>query len=487
MKRAVIYARYSSDRQRAESIEDQIRVCSDFCGREGMELVGIYADYAISGRTDDRPEFLRMIKNAGESDFVVVFAMDRFSRDPYDAPIYKKQLKKRGVSVLSATERIDQTPDGIIMEKLLEGMAARESMVTAIRTKRGMEGNARKCLHNGVSIFGYAHGEDGRFEVDPHQAPFVVEAFERRLSREALHSIARDFALRGVTTYTGKPCNQTMVAHMMGNERYTGVYIWGDIRIDGGMPAIIDRDTWEAVQMVRGKKVHKEEQFGDYALSGKATCTKCGASIVGVSSKNHAGVRYEYYRCGKKCGLHNVRRDIAEQAIADALRDVLMGPDAYEVAAEVERGWRADADSTVMKDAAKRAENARKSRENIMRAVESGMPWEDVEARYRELGEIAMRAEADLIMHAHDAEFDTEDFVEFLRFGATLDDRTLLDAFVDHVAMMDDGALVVLAYEDENTHQPAELPVDWCVSRNSGSPNITVYAHTIAVFVPFAA
>ena len=130
-KRAVIYARFSCNRQREASIEDQLRVCREWCAREGYEVAAEYCDRAVSGRTDDRPEFQRMIANAGESEIVLVYMMDRFSRGEYDAPIYKRELATHGVKLVSALEQIPDSPEGIIYEKLLEGLAACESRKTA--------------------------------------------------------------------------------------------------------------------------------------------------------------------------------------------------------------------------------------------------------------------------------------------------------------------------------------------------------------------
>ena len=121
MKTAVIYARFSCSKQREASIDDQLRVCHDWCTREGYTVVAEYCDYAMSGRTDSRPEFQRMIANAGESDIVLVYMMDRFSRDPFDAPIYKRELERKGVRLVSSLETIPDSPEGIIYEKLLEG------------------------------------------------------------------------------------------------------------------------------------------------------------------------------------------------------------------------------------------------------------------------------------------------------------------------------------------------------------------------------
>lgn len=116
-----------------------------------------------------------MIANAGESDIVLVYMMDRFSRDPFDAPIYKRELQAHGVRLVSALEAIPDSPEGIIYEKLLEGLAACESRKTSIRSRRGMEGNALQCKTNGVRCFGYRTGDDGRYEIVPEEARRIAE------------------------------------------------------------------------------------------------------------------------------------------------------------------------------------------------------------------------------------------------------------------------------------------------------------------------
>ena len=121
---AVIYARYSSDNQREESIDGQIRECTDYARRENIKIVGTYIDRALSARTADRPDFQRMIHDSEKKlfDAVIVWKLDRFSRDRYDSAFYKRQLRKNGVKLISATEAISDGPEGIILEALLEGM-----------------------------------------------------------------------------------------------------------------------------------------------------------------------------------------------------------------------------------------------------------------------------------------------------------------------------------------------------------------------------
>ena len=97
--KAVIYARYSSHAQREESIEGQLRVCYDYAARQGFDVIDEYIDRAISGTTDERPSFQRMISDSarGVFDIVLVYAVDRFARDRYAAATYRHELKKHNV------------------------------------------------------------------------------------------------------------------------------------------------------------------------------------------------------------------------------------------------------------------------------------------------------------------------------------------------------------------------------------------------------
>lgn len=124
MKTAAVYARYSSDNQTEQSIEGQLRVCEEYAQRYDIVIVDTYIDRAMTGTNDNRPDFRRMIKDSAKKswDFILVYKLDRFSRNKYETAIHKKTLKDNGVKVLSAMENIPETPEGIILESLLEGM-----------------------------------------------------------------------------------------------------------------------------------------------------------------------------------------------------------------------------------------------------------------------------------------------------------------------------------------------------------------------------
>lgn len=463
---AVVYARFSCSKQREASIDDQLRICREWCEREGYAIVAEYCDYALSGRTDDRPQFQQMIANAGESDIVLVYMMDRFSRDPFDAPIYKRELAQKGVRLVSALENIPDSPEGIIYEKLLEGLAACESRKTAIRTRRGMEGNALHCKTNGVRCFGYKRDDDDRYEIVPEEAEIVREVFRRRLEGEACNSIARDLAQRGVKTYTGKPCTYSMVYKMVHNNKYRGIYSWGGITSEGGMPRIVADELFFRVQNVQGKKIRANESWGEFMLAGKVLCAACGHNMPGVSGRGYKGVKYEYYACQSCKDVKPVRRDWLEAEIVRALRETLSDGDEALRIAKLALAGKSDVEEE-RKRIRKSLADAERGLQNILKAVEEGIVVPGTKERVAQLEAQQERAKRDLAK-LEDREIDPQDFAHFLQFGAVLDDAALLDAFVYQAMVSNDDVVVTLNYDTkENESARLTLPrvrtkLEWC-------------------------
>lgn len=457
MRSAVIYARFSSSKQREASIEDQLRVCRQWCSEHGYRVVAEYCDQAMSGRTDDRPAFQQMIANAGESQIVLVYMMDRFSRDVYDAPIYKKRLRDRGVSVVSATEAMPDGPEAILVESIYEAMAAMESAQTSRRTKRGMEGNALKCRTNGVRVFGYRKSKDDTYEVDPTEAAFVREAFERKIAHEPVSSIARDFAQRGVRTYQGRPCGYTMVYRMLRSEKYTGVYKFGDVRVEGGMPQIIDRETFMEAQRVQPRKRRSEESWGSFALSGRVVCGACAMNMPGVSGRGRNNRKYEYYACQHCRGIKPVRRDWLEDEIGTRIRMLVSDrSEALRVAQSLASAWDGQDTAARMKAAEKALSDAQRGIDNMVMAIESGLFTPEMKSRMDALQLQRDRARADL--KALEAEgIDPERLADFLQEGCpNMTQAQLLDAFVWQVVVTSDSVTVTLNYDDEKS-EPAGI------------------------------
>ena len=154
--KAVIYARYSSSGQREESIEGQIRDCSEYAERNGITVIGTYEDRALTGTSDKRPAFQRMIRDSerGQFSFVICWKSDRFARSRYDSAIYKARLKKNGVRLLYAKESIPEGPEGIILESIMEGYAEYYSANLSENVKRGNRESALKLQTCGVTCLG---------------------------------------------------------------------------------------------------------------------------------------------------------------------------------------------------------------------------------------------------------------------------------------------------------------------------------------------
>lgn len=463
MPNAVIYARFSCSKQREASIDDQLRVCRQWCMENGYAVVGEYCDAAISGRTDERPEFQRMISDSAARTFsaVVVYMMDRFSRDAYDAPIYKKRLRDNGVKVLSATEAIPDGPEAVLLEKVYEGLAAVESAHIAERTKRGMEGNALKCLHNGVPVFGYRPAADGTYAIYSPEAELVREAYQRHNAGEPSNSIAHDFARRGVRTATGRPASYSFVNTMLHSEKYKGVYMWGSIRREDGMPKVVDDETWDRAQKVHPRKQRKAEEWRAYPLAGRVVCSACGRGMAGSSAHGRGGKRYDYYRCMHCSQVKPVRADWLESSICSELRSMLSDDATIRHIAELVASSAAvEGVEDRLRAAKKRHRDAEAECARYARAIGQGAPYDALKPLWDDAQERRECAAAEVAQLQSVGTFDVEDFCAFLRMGQHMDDAALLDAFVDQCVIFEDSVVVKLNYSEtdsETEKEPAQV------------------------------
>jgi len=181
MKTAVIYARYSSDSQTEQSIEGQLRVCQQYAQNNDILIVDTYIDRAMTGTNDLRPDFQRMIKDSNKKqwDYVIVYKLDRFSRNKYETTIHKHTLSNNGVKVLSAMENIPDTPEGIILESLLEGMNQYYSAELSQKVNRGLkESYIKGQFTGGVQIYGY-EVKDKKNYIHPVEGEIVKEIFDK--------------------------------------------------------------------------------------------------------------------------------------------------------------------------------------------------------------------------------------------------------------------------------------------------------------------
>lgn len=223
--KAVIYARYSSDNQREESTEGQLRECTAFAQKNDITILRNYIDRAFSAKTDNRPAFQEMIKDSGKKlfDVIIVWKLDRFARNRYDSARYKAALKKNGVKVVSATEVISDGAEGIILESVLEGYAEYYSADLSEKVIRGMTENALKGKFNGGRLpIGYIVDEEHHLQIDPTTAPFILEAYKRYADGATMTQIRDLLNEQGVSSKRGMPMNYNNVQLLLHNRRYIG-------------------------------------------------------------------------------------------------------------------------------------------------------------------------------------------------------------------------------------------------------------------------
>lgn len=343
IKTGVIYARFSSDNQRDESIDAQIRACKEYAERSEIELVDIiYTDRAKSATSDRRPEFQQMIKDAekGKFDCIIVHKLDRFSRNKYDSAMYKSKLKKYGVQLISVTEKLDGSPESIILESVIEGMAEYYSANLGREVRKGMKETALQAKHTGgMPPLGYDVGTDKKYKINPQEAVVVREIFHKYLEGYGYNLILEYLKEKGHKTKAGKDFSKRALYDILKNEKYSGVYIFKPnakvkrygtqandevIRIDGGMPAIISREEFVKVQetlennkLLAGSNKAKEQ----YLLTGIAVCGECGSSLQGNSRKSGRNkLPYKTYRCNcrannKTCKNKEIRKEYLEEFV----------------------------------------------------------------------------------------------------------------------------------------------------------------------------
>ena len=303
---AVIYARYSSDNQREESIEGQLRECKEYADQNGITVVRTYIDRALSAKTDSRPQFQQMIHDSATHTFeaVLVWKLDRFSRNRYDSAHYKRILKNNRVHVVSVTEPISNTPEGIMLESLLEGMAEYYSAELAEKVSRGHKENALKAKFNGGPVpLGYRIDSEHHYQIDPTTAPVVQEAFQRYAAGESIRSIIESLNARGIRNSRGNRFTKNSFQTLLKNRRYLGEYRYKDTVIPDAIPAIIDPECFDAVQ--RRCEIHRQAPAHNkadvhYLLTTKLFCGKCGTMMAGeYQDRMPEDQPYYYYACGE--------------------------------------------------------------------------------------------------------------------------------------------------------------------------------------------
>lgn len=331
---AVIYARFSSERQTENSIEFQLRADKAYCEQKGFRVIGEYIDRAMTGTNDNRPEFQRMIADAKKRQFafIVVYRFDRFARNRYDSAIYKKQLERSGVRVLSTEESVGTGDEGIILESIYEAMAESYSRKLSRIVTEGMKQKAIAGLSTGGKVpFGYKI-VDHRLAIDEEKAPAVRLAFEMYADGKTKSEIMREMNSRGCRTQQGNKITVAFVTRMLENQTFMGTSSFCGVKRDN--PAIISPELFDKVQdlLKKNKQHHGKRTDGMYfALTGKVFCGHCGAAMIGDSGTGKSGRNYYYYSCINKkkrraCKKKSERQDWLEKYVCEQTVNFVLAP-----------------------------------------------------------------------------------------------------------------------------------------------------------------
>jgi DNA invertase Pin-like site-specific DNA recombinase len=273
----VIYARYSSAGQTEQSIEGQLRVCKEYAERNGYFVIGEYIDRATTGTNDNRPEFQRLLEDAKKQEFtyVLVYKLDRFARNKYDSVVHKHNLGKLGIRVISATETISDSPEGALLEGLLEMVAEMFSKDLSQKVKRGMrESRLKGHFVGGTLLYGYKI-VDKKPVVDEDKAQAVRLMFEGYAKGKGKKQIVAELNAKGYRTNKGKPFTFNSLEYCMSNRKYIGVDNADGVENVTRYPRIIEDELFNAVQArleTTRKRPAANKADIEYFLSGKCFC-----------------------------------------------------------------------------------------------------------------------------------------------------------------------------------------------------------------------
>ena len=462
---AVIYARYSSDNQREESIEGQIRECTAYAEKNGITIVKHYIDRAISAKTDNRPEFQQMIKDSDKKlfDIVLVWKLDRFARNRYDSARYKTQLKKNGVKLMSATEIISEGPEGIILESVLEGYAEYYSADLAEKVVRGQTENILKGRCNGGrGTFGYTLDSERKFHIDPLTSPFVLESFKKYNEGSTMKEIRDWLNENGIKNPVGGAFTYNSVEHMLKNRRYIGELKFRDVVVPDAIPPIIPLELFEDVQekIAKNKKAPaRRKAEDDYLLTTKLFCGYCGALMFGESGTSRTGEVHRYYKCAtakkhKGCKKKTVRKQWLEDLVVNETMK-LVEDDASMNAIIAKVMELQNQESTDLPIYEKQLKETEVGITNMLNAIQMGILTSSTKERLEALEDQRKELQARIAEERLAKPKMKEEFVRFwlLRFRK-LDmtqpeqRQALVDTFINAIYLYDDKVLITFNYKE---------------------------------------
>ncbi len=460
---AAVYARYSSHSQGEQSIEGQLSEAHKYAVAHGYTIVHEYIDRAKSGRSDNREQFQKMLKDTAKKQFsvIILWKVDRFGRNREEIALNKIKCRKNGVRVEYVAETIPNSPEGVILESVLEGFAEYYSLQLSQNIRRGLAESAEKCQCTGGNRpLGYLTGPDKKFIIDPDTAPTVKLIYEMYAAGHSVTEIVAHLNKLGLRTLRGGKFTHNSLHTILKNEKYIGYYTYKGNKVEGGVPRIIDDELFYKVQdMLKINKRAPAHRWSraDYILTDKLFCGKCNSAMIGESGTGKQGVKYNYYICsGKKrhksCDKKAVKQEIIEQLVINTTVDLLKDDELMEFIAEnTWQFYKAQDDSRDEVNAMKaQLAEVNTSIENLVKAIQAGIINDVVQRQMKELEEqrqqlVSSLAEWEIAEGFHiTREYVTYYFDRFRKMDFTNRDcqKELIKVFVNSVFVFDDHLLI---------------------------------------------
>ena len=468
MKKGVIYARYSSDRQNEQSIAGQVDVCKKWAESNDISIMQVYQDKALTGKTDKRPGFQAMIRDAKNKkfDYIIVYKLDRFARNRYDSATYKARLKKYDVRVISAMENISDAPEGIILESVLEGMAEFYSANLAQNVLRGMRQKAEQGKYMGGTVpLGFKIDADKNYVIDENTSFVVQRVYDMYADGRTIKEICEALNAEGYKTATGKAFNYHSLHRVLTNPKYIGRYEYLGVVIEDAIPRIIDDETFEKVQRRishNRKAPASSKSDATFHLTGKLFCGECGHNMVGDSGTSSTGTTHFYYTCVERkrrhgCTKKSVKKDWLEQLITDVtVYQVLTDENIEHISQTVFDVYEEERNDTAVITALKSTlRDTQKTIDNIMNAIEQGIITDTTKQRLMEAED---RKKAVLISIANEeikrppiSKDHIEFFLRDMRnkiYGAEDQAEVIIRTFVNAVYLYDDKLVLTFNFQE---------------------------------------
>lgn len=513
MKKAVIYARYSSSSQTEQSIEGQIRVCTDFAKQHDFLIVDTYIDRAMTGTNDRRPEFQRMLRDSSEHnwEFVIVYAVDRFGRNDEDYAINKRTLSKNGVSLLSATQitskNIDGTDNinGILSEGILVALAKYYSAELSQKVKRGQKESLAKGNFLGSFVpYGY-DVVDKKYVINETEAEIVRMMYVDYAKGLTAKEIAENLKERGIRNKFGRYFVVNSIMNMLKNEKYNGTLIYGDNVIRNYIPVIIEDSLFEKVQariVANKRSPARMKAKEEYLLSSKLYCGYCGSLMTGESGTSKTGAIHHYYKCfGKKkgsdCKKKNYKKDALEDLVVNlTIRHILNEKNQCPIIDRIVTIYNNNLKNSAITTSIKKQIDAKhKEIDNILKAIKLGIFTDSTKnellALENEVKELEEKFELQLAIEEKplDSYRIKYWFSRFNDIDNADKKRVIIGSFVRKVILYDNKIIIIYNHDGDNQKEYHEDELEEIECSNltqlappiSDNPNFIFTPHYFAL------